>query len=52
MGGRTGGLVGAGLGGAAGAALGGNVSRSNSYDDDRRYYKKSKHRRHRHRHDD
>ena len=30
------------------ATLGGNVSRSNSYDDDRRYDKRGKHHRHRH----
>ncbi|ESJ25394.1 hypothetical protein B551_0203305, partial [Cupriavidus sp. HPC(L)] len=49
------GLVGAALGGGAGAALGGNISRSNSYANDRdRYYRdrgyyKSKHK-HKHRH--
>jgi hypothetical protein len=49
MGGRTGGLVGAALGGGAGAALGGNVSRSNSYEEDRArgYQGKRRHRHHR-----
>ncbi|MDR3379249.1 MAG: hypothetical protein P4M03_02170, partial [Cupriavidus basilensis] len=62
MGGRTGGLLGAAVGGGAGAALGGNVSRSNSYADERgrgyrddRYYRsgyKRKHGRGHHHHDD